>query len=114
VKFGDEAGIHLALTRLYGRAPQGARSVGSVPLNCGAQITLLGALGVEGLQAVMTVEGATDAAVFRTYVTQVLGPTLAPGEIIVLDHLPAHKAPGIQQALARRRVRRTCRRWSGG
>ena len=65
----------------------------------------MGALGSDGLQAVMTVEGAADADVFRTYVKQVLGPTLAPGEILVLDNLSAHKAPGIQQALARRRVR---------
>ena len=65
----------------------------------------MGALGSDGLQAVMTVEGAADADVFRTYVEQVLGPTLAPWEILVLDNLSAHKAPGIQQALARRRVR---------
>jgi transposase len=105
VKVVDEASVNLAMTRLYGRAPLGERSVGAVPLNYGANITLLGALGVEGLQAVMTVEGATDADVFRTYVKRVLGPTLAPGDIIVLDNLPAHKAPGMQQALARRRVR---------
>jgi hypothetical protein len=105
LKFVDEAGINLAMTRLYGRAPRGERSVGTIPLNYGANITRLGALGVEGLQAVMTVEGATDADVFRTYVKQVLGPTLAPGDIVVLDNLSAHKAPGIQQALARRRTR---------
>jgi transposase len=104
VKFVDEAGINLAMTRLYGRAPRGERSVGTIPLNDGANITRLGALGV-GLQAVMTVEGATDADVFRTCVKQVLGPTLAPGDIVVLDHLSAHKAPGSQQALARRRTR---------
>jgi transposase len=38
-------------------------------------------------------------------VKRVLGPTLAPGDIVVLDHLSAHKATGIQQALARRRAR---------
>jgi transposase len=106
VKFVDEAGINLAMTRLYGRAPKGERSVGSIPLNYGAHITLLGARGVEGLQAVMTVAGATDMAVLRSYVQQGLGPTLAPGDIVVLDNLAAHKTPGIQQALARRRVRR--------
>jgi transposase len=105
LKFVDEAGINLAMTRLYGRAPKGERVVGSVPQNYGANITLLGALGVEGLRAVMTVEGATDADVFRTYVKRVLGPTLAPGDIVVLDNLSAHKATGIQQALARRRAR---------
>ena len=76
--------------------------MGTIPLNDGATITLRGALGIDGLPAVMTVEGATDADIFRTSVKQVLGPTLAPGDIGVLDNLAAHKAPGMQQALARR------------
>ena len=36
---------------------------------------------------------------------QVLGPTLVPGDIVVLDNLSAHKAVGVQQVLARRGVR---------
>jgi transposase len=101
----DEAGVNLAMTRLYGRAPSGERVSGSIPQNYGENITLLGTLGVEGLQAVMTVNGATDADVFRAYVKQVLGPTLVPGDIVVLDNLAAHKVVGVQQALARRGVR---------
>ncbi len=53
----------------------------------------------------MTVEGATDADVFRTDVKHVRGPMLAPGTIVVLDNLRAHKAVGIQQVPARRHVR---------
>jgi transposase len=64
-----------------------------------------GALGLHGLQAVMTVDGATEADVFRTYVKQVLGPTLAPGDSVVMDHLRAHNAVGVQPALARRGAR---------
>jgi transposase len=101
----DEAGINLAMPRLSGRAPKGERVVGRVPQNYGANITLLGALGVEGLRAVMSVDGATDADVFRPSVKRGLGPTLAPGESVVLDNLSAHNATGIQQALARRRAR---------
>ena len=93
------------MTRLYGRAPTGERVIGTVPQNYGQNVTILGAVGVQGVQAVMTVEGATDAEVFRTYVKRVLGPTRAPGDIIVLDNLSAHKASGVQQALARRRMR---------
>jgi transposase len=105
LKFVDESGVNLAMTRLYGRAPTGERVIGTVPQNYGQNVTILGAVGVQGVQAVMTVEGATDAEVFRTYVKRVLGPTLAPGDIIVLDNLSAHKASGVQQALARRGVR---------
>lgn len=93
------------MTRLYGRAPTGERVIGSVPQNYGPNVTMLGALGVHGLHAVMTVDGATDTDVFRTYVKQVLGPTLRPGDIVVMDNLRAHKAVGGQQALARRGAR---------
>ena len=106
MKFIDESSVNLAMTRLYGRAPAGQRVTGSVPQNYGPNVTVLGALGVDGLQAVMTVDGATDADVCRTSVTQVLGPTRTPGDLVVMDHLPAHKAVGVQQALARRGARR--------
>ena len=93
------------MTRQYGRAPRGTRVIGSVPQNYGSNVTMLGTLGAQGLQAVMTVEGATDAEVFRTYVKRVLGPTLRRGDIVVMDNLRAHKAVGVQQALARRGAR---------
>jgi transposase len=105
LKFVDESGVNLAMTRPYGRAPAGKRVMGSVPQNYGQNVTMLGALGVQGLHAVMTVDGATDADVFRTYVKQVLGPTLTPGDIVGMDNLQAHKAVGVQQAIARRGAR---------
>ena len=36
---------------------------------------------------------------------RVLAPTLVPGDMVVMDNLRAHKAVGIQQALARRGAR---------
>ena len=62
----DAAGVNLAMTRLYGRAPVGERVVGSVPPHDGPQVTGLGALDVPGLHAVMTVDGATDIEGLRT------------------------------------------------
>jgi transposase len=45
----------------------------------------------------MTIEGATDAEVFRTYAEKVLGPTLRAGDIVVMDNLAPHKsAPTIE------------------
>lgn len=101
LKFVDEAGVNLALTRLYGRAPAGARAVGSMPRNYGANVTLLGALGPTGLDALMTVDGATDGDVFQAFVEQVLCPTLQAGDVIVMDNLRAHKVAGIEEAIAR-------------
>lgn len=98
-KFIDEAGVNLALTRLYGRAPRGERVVGSVPMNYGKNVTMSGALSCSGLEALMTVEGATDGEVFRAYVRQVLRPILRPGDIVVMDNLGAHKVSGIREAI---------------
>jgi transposase len=106
VKFMDESGINLAMTRLYGRAPRGERVLGSAPQHYGQNVTLLGALSCTGLEAVMTVEGATDADVFRAYVREVLCPTLREGDIVVADNLSAHKAAGVQEAIAATGARR--------
>jgi hypothetical protein len=94
LKFVDESSVNLAMTRLYGRAPAGERVLGHVPQNYGQNVTMRGALGVHGLHAVMTIEGATDAEVFRAYVKHVLGSMLTPGDIVVMDNLRAHKAGG--------------------
>jgi transposase len=64
-KFIDESGINLALTRLFGRAPRGARVVETVPQNYGPNVTRSGALSLQGLDAVMPVDGATDGDVFQ-------------------------------------------------
>ena len=53
----------------------------------------------------MTVDGATDTDVFRTYVKRVLGPTLAPGDLVLMDNLRAHTAVGVPQTIARRGAR---------
>jgi transposase len=100
VKFIDESGINLAMTRLYGRAPRGERALGSAPQNYGQNVTILGALSCTGLEAVMTIEGATDADVFRAYVREVLCPTLREGDLVIADNLSAHKAAGVQEAIA--------------
>ena len=87
------------MTRHYGRAIRGQRVHDAVPKNFGRNITILGALSCHGLDAVMTVEGATDAEVFRVYVSRVLVPTLRPGDVVVMDNLAAHKVAGIDTAI---------------
>jgi len=95
----DESGANIAMARLYGRAPRGERVVGSVPQNYGENVTMLASMGVQGVEAVMTVNGATDADVFRAYVEQVLAPTLRVGDVVVTDNLGAHKAAGVRQVI---------------
>ncbi len=93
------------MTRRFGRAPKGQRVHDAVPKNWGQNVTILGALSCRGLDAVMTVEGATDAAVFRAFVSDVLAPTLRPGDVVVMDNLGAHKVDGIATAIQARGAR---------
>lgn len=102
LKFLDETGITMRLTPLYGRAAPGVRVVEHVPRNSGRSLSLLAVLGSRGLSAPMTLEGPVDASVFRTYVAQVLGPTLVPGDIVVMDNLAVHKVAGVAEALQAR------------
>lgn len=102
LKFLDEAGSNLAMTRLYGRAARGVRVFDSVPQNYGENITMLACLSETGLSAPMTIEGAVDGAVFLAYVREVLAPTLLVGDVVVMDNLGAHKVKGVSEAIEAR------------
>lgn len=52
---------------------------------------MISSVRLDGSTACMTIEGATDTAVFQAYVREILGPSLRPGDIVVMDNLGAHK-----------------------
>jgi transposase len=54
---------------------------------------MISSMRLDGTSACMTIAGATDTEVFRTYVDKVLAPTLRRGDIVVMDNLGAHKSP---------------------
>ena len=89
--FLDEAGCHISMTPTHGWAPRGERLYDHVPRNRGTVTTMLGALTIGGLEAVMTIEGSTDSNVFHAFITEVLAPRLNPGDVVVLDNVSAHK-----------------------
>ena len=104
-RFIDESGVNIAMTRRVGRAPRGERVVGTGPQNYGANLTMIAALSLHGIDATMTIEGAADTDVFQAYGEQILGPTLRPGDIVVLDNLSAHKIARIRDAMESRGAR---------
>jgi transposase len=61
--------------------------------------TFVGALRIDGMSAPMTLDGAMHGAAFLAYVEQVLVPTLTPGDIVVMDNLPAHKPATVRRAI---------------
>lgn len=88
----DESGLKLGMTRLYGRATRGERLYDSSPGNRGQNISLIGALSLDGLIAKMSISGSVNTDVFVTYVREVLVPQLWAGAIVVIDNLSVHTA----------------------
>lgn len=98
--FIDETGVHRALTRLSGRAPKGERLYDSEsPGNRGQNISLIGAMSIDGLIATLTVVGSVNTHVFLFYIQEVLIPQLWPGAIVLMDNLPVHRAYVIREAI---------------
>jgi transposase len=79
------------MTRLRGRAPRGQRVHGTAPHGHWNSTTIIGAMRMDGSTACMTLDGATDADVFRVYVSEILCPKLRPGDLVVMDNLSSHK-----------------------
>lgn len=79
------------MTRLRGRAPRGRRLLAKAPHGHWRTTTMISSVRLDGRTACMTIEGATDTAVFQAYVREILGPSLRLGDIVVMDNLGAHK-----------------------
>jgi len=47
----------------------------------------------------MTLDGAMTGIVFQAYAEQSLAPILEPGDVVIMDNLPAHKRAGIRVAI---------------
>ncbi len=103
--FIDETWATTNMTRRYGRAPRGQRLVAPVPHGHWKTSTFVAALGTRGLTAPLVVDGAMNGEIFLAYVEQVLAPTLATGDIVVLDNLSSHKVAGVCEAIEARGAR---------
>jgi hypothetical protein len=95
----DEFGTNLGLTPRFARAPRGRRALGSAPVNKGANVTLVMGLSADGIVAPFAFRGAMNEAVFEGYVCGQLAPALRPGDVVLVDRLPAHFAPEARRCL---------------
>ena len=64
------------MTRSHARAAPGERAVGQVPGGHWERLTVIGALGLEGVVASISIAAATTTAVFLAFIEQVLLPAL--------------------------------------
>ena len=99
--FIDETSINTSMTRLRGRSPRGEPLIDHVPLAHWTTLTFVAALRHDKMVAPMVIEHAMTSELFRTYVQKFLVPTLKRKDIVIVDHLQAHKAPGVREAIER-------------
>ena len=97
--FIDETGATTKMARLRGRSPRGKRCRASVPHGHWKTTTLVAGLRLDGMTAPMVIDGAMNGAAFTAYAEILLAPTLRPGDVVVMDNLPAHKVKGAREAI---------------
>ena len=97
--FIDETGANTKMARLRGRAARGERCRASVPHGHWKTTTFTAGLRLSGMMAPMVLDGAMHGLAFKAYVEQVLVPELKPGDIVIMDNLPAHKVKGVREAI---------------
>ena len=87
------------MARLRGRAPKGERSRAPIPHGHWKTTAFAAGLSTRGIIAPWMLDGAMDGEAFQLYVDAVLVPELRPGDIVIMDNLRPHKAPGVREAI---------------
>jgi transposase len=102
--FVDESGFRLGTPPRYGWAPRGEKSIGKHVCGRWENMTMVGAIAIDGFRGFMTINAPTDGDVFLAFVEQQLVPSLLPGDLVVMDNLAAHKRPDVIAAIRRARA----------
>lgn len=89
-----------------GWAPVGARLFGAeAAYSGGRRVSMIAAMDVRGIRRHAFVEGGVKTTDFFDFVRRVLGPSLRPGKVVVMDNLSLHKNPEVLRYLEHRRCR---------
>ena len=97
--FLDETGAATNMIRRYGWGPRSERLVDAAPHGHWRTTTFIAGLRSTGLVAPLVLDGPMTGEAFLAYVGQFLAPTLAKGDVVVLDNLAAHKVAGVRETI---------------
>jgi transposase len=97
--FIDETWASINMARRYGRAPRGERLRAGVPHGHWKTTTFVAGLRRTGMIAPWVLDGPMNGDALTTYVTRVLVPELSPGDVVIIDTLPSHKAQAVRAAI---------------
>lgn len=91
----DETGILLGLTRTHSRSQMGTRAYSFKPFYRGSKVTVIGAISIKKVVALMTMDDSMDGNAFEVFIEKFLVPQLWSGAVVVMDNLSAHKRGSI-------------------
>ena len=97
--FIDETWAKTNMTRTHGWCARGNRLVAKAPFGRWRTLTFLAALRHDRIEAPCVIDGPINGRSFLAYVEQVLVPTLAAGDIVVMDNLGSHKGQAVRKAI---------------
>jgi transposase len=87
------------MTRTHGRARRGERLHAKAPFGKWRTLTFVAALRHNRIDAPCVIDGPINGQLFTAWIEQFLVPTLAPGDIVILDNLGSHKGKAARQAI---------------
>ena len=93
--FIDETWVKTNMAPLRGWGPSGQRLQASAPFGHWKTVIFIAALRIS---APWVIDGPVNGELFTLYVEQVLAPTLAKGELVILDNLGSHKGKAARGA----------------
>ncbi len=97
--FIDETWVKTNMAPLRGWGPRGQRLAARVPHGHWKTLTFIAALRADRIDAPWIIDGPINGELFTLYVEKVLVPTLAPGDVVVLDNLGSHKGQAARRAV---------------
>ncbi|MBH8577805.1 transposase, partial [Nostocaceae cyanobacterium CENA369] len=66
------------------------------PFCRGTKVTVIGAISIKKVVALMTINNSMDSQAFEVFIEKFLLPQLWSGAVVVMDNLPAHKLASIE------------------
>jgi hypothetical protein len=85
--FLDQTGVLLGLTRTHARSERDTISYAVKPFYRGKKVTVIGAISLKRVVALMTMDNSMDSQAFEVFIEKCLVPQLWSGAVVVMDNL---------------------------
>jgi transposase len=95
----DREGAKTNMTLIRGWAPRGDKLVARAPFGKWRTPTFLAALRHDRIDAPCVLDGPINGESFTDWVEQFHVPTLAPGDVVIMDNLGSHKGTAVRKAI---------------